>query len=57
MMTSRRAVARIIPSFGRRATLFARREERQCSSRLGDDVRLFGLTFAGGFLFVSIYLA
>lgn len=26
-------------------------------STLADDLRLFALTFAGGFLFVSVYLA
>ena len=26
-------------------------------SKLVDDIRLFALTFAGGFLFVSLYLA
>jgi hypothetical protein len=56
MMMSRRAVARTVPSFGRRTTMFVPGEEPQ-SSRLGDDLRLFALTFAGGFLFVSVYLA
>jgi hypothetical protein len=57
MMMSRRAVARTVPSFGRRATLFTQGDEQQSSSQLADDVRLFALTFAGGFLFVSVYLA
>ena len=56
-MMSRRAVARTVPSFGRRATLFTQGDEQQSSSQLADDVRLFALTFAGGFLFVSVYLA
>ena len=57
MMTSRRAAARTIPTFGRRATMFVAVDDQQCSSGLGDDLRLFALTFAGGFLFVSVYLA
>ena len=57
MMMSRRAVARTIPTFGRRATSFVPGDERQCPTALGDDLRLFALTFAGGFLFVSVYLA
>ena len=56
-MMSRRAVARTVSCFGRRATLVVPGEERQRSSRVSDDLRLFGLTFAGGFLFVSVYLA
>ena len=27
------------------------------ATRLGDDLRLFALTFAGGFLFMTVYLA
>jgi len=57
MMMSRRAVARTIPTFGRRAIRFGPGEEQQRSSRPGDDLRLFALTFAGGFLFMSVYLA
>ena len=30
---------------------------RPTGSGLADDIRLFALTFAGGFLFVSLYLA
>jgi hypothetical protein len=56
MIMNRRAVARTTPSFGRRASFFVP-GERQQSSPLSDDLRLFALTFAGGFLFVSVYLA
>jgi len=57
MMTSRRAVARSVPLFGRRARLLVSSDEQGRASGLADDLRLFGLTFAAGFLFVSVYLA
>jgi hypothetical protein len=57
MLTSRRAVAHSVPSFGRRARMFVTSDEQDASSGLTDDLRLFGLTFAAGFLFVSVYLA
>ena len=57
MMTSRRAVAQSVPHFGRRTPTFVARDEQRGSSGLSHDLRLFALTFAGGFLFVSVYLA
>ncbi len=57
MLTNRRAVAQSVPSFGRRARPFVLSEERSGSGGLSDDLRLFALTFAGGFLFMSVYLA
>ena len=57
MMTSRRAVARSVPLFGRRPRLLVSSDEQGRASDLADDLRLFGLTFAAGFLFVSVYLA
>jgi hypothetical protein len=57
MLTSRRAVAHSVPSFGRRAQMVAPGPERRLASGLGDDLRLFALTFTAGFLFVSVYLA
>ena len=57
MMTTRRAAAQSVSPFGRRARLFAPRHEQRGSSGPSDDLRLFALTFAAGFLFVSVYLA
>ena len=57
MLTSRRAVARTVPPFGRRARAFDLVNEQVGPTGLVDDLRLFALTFAGGFLFVSVYLA
>jgi hypothetical protein len=37
--------------------MFVTSDEQDASSGLTDDLRLFGLTFAAGFLFVSVYLA
>ncbi|HEU4876437.1 MAG TPA: hypothetical protein VFT07_01180 [Sphingomicrobium sp.] len=56
MIMNRRAVARTVSSFGRRTNLFMPGPRAQ-DSPLSDDLRLFALTFAGGFLFVSVYLA
>ncbi len=44
-------------SFGRRQPAFARAAESLPSPALSDELRLFALTFAGGFLFMSVYLA
>ncbi len=57
MLTNRRAVAQSVPSFGRRARPFVLSDEPSGSGGLSDDLRLFALTFAGGFLFMSVYLA
>ena len=56
-MIARRAIlARPVPSFGRR--MLARSEPQTAgTNNIGDDLRLFALTFAGGFLFMSVYLA
>ena len=56
-MIARRAIlARPVPSFGRR--MLVRDEPQNASaSSIGDDLKLFALTFAGGFLFMSVYLA
>jgi hypothetical protein len=57
-MTMRfRAVALSVPSFGRREPACPVDTAQCAASGLGDDLRLFALTFAGGFLFVSVYLA
>ena len=57
MMTRHRALARQFPSFGRRVLAGESHEPRAAAGRLSDDLRLFALTFAGGFLFMSVYLA
>ena len=57
MSMNRSALARSVPSFGRRAASYAAGQEGGASSRFVDDLRLFVLTFAGAFLFMSVYLA
>ena len=52
-----RALARQFPSFGRRVLVSESREQSDAAGSLSDDLRLFALTFAGGFLFMSVYLA
>ena len=42
--------------FGR-AQPFAIAAAEPASSGVADDLRIFALTFAGGFLFMSVYLA
>lgn len=42
-------------AFGRRGTAAA--VDAAPPRRAGDDLRLFATTFAGGFLFVSLFLA
>lgn len=56
MSSNRRILSPSAPSFGRRA-LFVLDEAPAAPIRLSDDARLFALTFAGGFLFMSVYLA
>jgi hypothetical protein len=57
MMTRHRALARSFPSFGRRVLAGKPHAANAPASGLSDDLRLFALTFAGGFLFMSVYLA
>ncbi|MDQ3075116.1 MAG: hypothetical protein M3Q88_05850 [Pseudomonadota bacterium] len=57
MTTRHRAIAASVPSFGRRERAFVLDAEQPVASAFSDDLRLFMLTFAGGFLFVSVYLA
>ena len=47
-----------IRRFGRRpAPVGAQAMARHPGSALSDELRLFALTFAGGFLFMTVYLA
>jgi hypothetical protein len=57
MNLSRRALAHDALSFGRRELAFDAGDAPRSTSRISDDLRLFALTFAGGFLFMSVYLA
>ena len=57
MSTSRRPATASAPSFGRRAQGFVDGETVRAAPLLSDDARLFALTFAGGFLFMAVYLA
>jgi hypothetical protein len=57
MMTRHRALARSFPSFGRRVLAGEQHDAAAPAGGLSDDLRLFALTFAGGFLFMSVYLA
>lgn len=43
--------------FGRRQPLTGDRSSKTKPNGLASDMRLFALTFAAGFLFVSIFLA
>jgi hypothetical protein len=54
MQLARPAYAPDPRRFGRRALAVAVAAPRQ--SALGDDLKLFALTFAAGFLFVSILI-
>lgn len=54
---SRPAIARSAPSFGRRNRGLVTGDAPCGTSLSGSELRLFALTFAGGFLFVSVYLA
>ena len=42
--------------FGRAKAYAIAAPERQAST-ISDDLRIFALTFAGGFLFMAVYLA
>jgi hypothetical protein len=57
MLMSRWAVVRSAPSFGRRVQALVPGHRQAALSSVASDLRLFALTFAGGFLFVSVYLA
>jgi len=57
MIMRRPIFAQPVASFGRRPPPIVLCDERRDSIGLADDFRLFALTFAGGFLFVSVYLA
>jgi len=57
MITRRPIFAQPVASFARRPPPIVLCDERRDSICLADDFRLFALTFAGGFLFVSVYLA
>ena len=57
MVMSRPSFARSAASFGRRSRGVGAGEEQCATSLSGNELRLFALTFAGGFLFVSVYLA
>jgi len=53
-----RAVVTIpVSSFGRRSRTVSTMRLDRATRAFGDDARLFALTFAGGFLFTSVYLA
>ena len=56
MSTIRPTLAASAPPFGRRAPGFVRDDAPVARDR-GDDARLFALTFLGGFLFMTVYLA
>ena len=43
--------------FGRRVVLHAAPAVPAPVSRISEDVKLFAMTFAAGFLFVSVYIA
>ena len=43
--------------FGRRFVLHVEQARESWTPRLSDDARLFVMTFAGGFLFVSLLIA
>ena len=55
MVMHTRALRRF-PDFGRRKCALLH-DLPAARSGLADDLRLFALTFAGGFLFISVYLA
>ena len=58
MAMTRRALAMSSRRFGRRFVLHdVERVRERWTPRLSDDARLFAMTFAGGFLFVSLLIA
>ena len=56
-MRTENSISRYSPTrpFGRKGIAVAIAAERR--STLADDLKLFALTFAAGFVFVSLYLA
>jgi hypothetical protein len=58
MIDRRRAVGHSEIYFGRseRHATSSAQDSAGEQSRMSDDLRLFALTFVGGFLFVSVYL-
>jgi len=57
MSLSRPSLSPSAPSFGRRARGFVHGDTPRATRELSADARLFALTFAGGFLFMTVYLA
>ena len=57
MLLSRPAIAADPREFGKRFDEPAERADSAASGSLAADVRLFALTFAAGFLFVSVLIA
>ena len=57
MTMTRPALALDPRRFGRRFVLHVEQARESWTPRLSDDARLFAMTFAGGFLFVSLLIA
>ena len=57
MLMSRRSISPSAPSFGRRAPGLVAGDAPRVANDRSAEARLFALTFAGGFLFMSVYLA
>jgi len=57
MSTSRPTLAASAAPLGRRARRFVIDDVPLVFNDRADDARLFALTFVGGFLFMSVYLA
>jgi hypothetical protein len=57
MHLSRSLQAPFRPSFGRRALFVLEEPATAPAFRISDDLKLFAVTFLGGFVFVSILLA
>ena len=56
-MTRRhRALVHTQRAFGRRQPAYAAALDEAPNPSLSDELRLFSLTFAGGFLFMAVYL-
>ncbi len=53
----RAAVTASVPSFGRRSRTVLPQRFSRAPNAFGEEVRLFALTFAAGFLFTSVYIA
>ena len=57
MMPARHHLASMHRTFGRRPIAQAASDVAPQPVSLSDDARLFALTFAGGFLFMTVFLA